>query len=345
MIINPRLNHKEINKRQLANDIDLSIIIVNWNAKDWLYKTLTSVYKYTKDITFEVLVIDNNSSDDSVEMIRKEFPQIRLITNKDNKGYSKANNQGIRESKGRYIILLNPDTKLLDNALKSMIEFMDNHKEAGAVGCSLLNPDMSWQSSCRGYPDLAKAFLENTLSGKLLSRTTRGREKYIELWRPEDIHEVEAVSGACLLTRREVIEQVGLLDENIFMFSEEVDWCYRIRKSGWRIYYLPYIQIIHYGGYTYRNINDKMFVKVYQTKYYFHRKHFGPLSAFIYRLLNIYGLSFRVIKWLIIYLSRKLSGQKIDGTIKPYWTEGDIKGASKQVLYLHWKALKWHLKI
>ena len=201
---------------------DLSIIIVNANNQRLLKECLQSIDKNTHKISFEIIISDNASTDGSQEMVKDDFPQVKLIENKENLGFAKANNQALKIYQGRYALLLNNDTLVKDSALDKMVEFMDQNQETGACGPKLLNTDGSTQHQ-----------------GGLLAK---------RFWKAKDPRPVDFIIGAALLVRKEVIDKVGMMDENLFFYNEDLDWCLRIRKAGWKIFFLPQAEIIHYGG-------------------------------------------------------------------------------------------------
>jgi len=258
-------------------DIDLSVIIVNYNVKDLLRKCLQSVFDFQKDLSFEVMVIDNDSEDRSTSMVRGTFPHARLFENKRNLGFSAACNQGIRKSRGQYILLLNPDTEFTSGGIGKMIEFMDAHPQVGICGPQMIDPQGKIHFSCRSFPSyltaissgqsiLNRLFPHNPLSRKyLLKDQNRSQKK-----------EVDWVSGSCLLTKREVVERIGLLDELFFMYVEDVDFCYRTKKAGFLIYYFPEVMIIHHIGKSTEKRKLLMKVEHHRSMYHFYRKHHHP---------------------------------------------------------------------
>ena len=200
--------------------MDVSVIIVNWNTCDVLRDCLASVYANTKNIAFEVIVVDNASSDGSVDMIRSEFPHVKLIANSGNRGFAGANNQAIAVANGRYVLLLNSDTLILDNAIFKTVAFADTHPEAAVVGCKVLNPDRTLQRTCFMYPSILNMFLSATYLYKLFPRSKFfGRER-MSWWDRNDTREVDVVTGCFMLVRRGAIEQVGLMDERFFVYGE-----------------------------------------------------------------------------------------------------------------------------
>ncbi|MFA5128637.1 MAG: glycosyltransferase family 2 protein [Patescibacteria group bacterium] len=232
--------------------MDLSIIIVNWKVKDLLEKCLKSIFEQTKDITFEVFVVDNNSGDGSVEMVREKFPQVDLTASAENLGFAKGNNLAIKKSRGRYILLLNPDTEILDNALGKMVQFMDTHPECGIGGCKLLNPDLSLQPSVRAFPDLASQIFILLKIHHLLPHSKTMYKYLVQDFDYEKIQEADQVMGAFMLIRREVINKIGMLDENFWIWFEEVDFCKRAKEADFKILYTPEAKIIHHFGQSFK---------------------------------------------------------------------------------------------
>ena len=282
--------------------LDLSISIVSYNTKDLLRQCLESIYSETKGISFEILAVDNASIDGSVDAIRNNFPNVKLIVNKKNVGFAAANNQAIKDSKGRFILLLNPDTVILDSALDKLVEFMDSHPEAGVVGPQILNPDRTLQFSYDNGISLGLFF--RGLVIRHFSRLLRvlplvGRHKNYSinskcLEHPPKIKEVVRVRGCCLLVRKEVINQVGLMDEQFFMYCEEVDWEYRMKKAGWKIYFYPFAQIIHYWGASSKQHAEKCHQIHNQSNYKYIRKHYGIPGAVLLKCMKLIDRCFRL---------------------------------------------------
>ena len=280
--------------------MDLSIIIVNWKVKDLLEKCLRSIFLQTKNINFEVFVVDNNSGDGSVEMVREKFPQVDLTASAENLGFAKGNNLAIKKSRGRYVLFLNPDTEILDNALDKMVRFMDAHPECGIAGCKLLNQDLSLQPSIRAFPDLASQIFILLKIHNFLPHS-KAMYKYLAgVFDYEKMQEVDQVMGAFMIIRREVIEKIGLLDENFWLWFEEVDFCKRAKEAGWKILYTPEAKIIHLYGQSFKQALSVPKQKVLNRSlaYYF-KKHgtkgewlviqvFRPLSLFLAWLVQIF---------------------------------------------------------
>ncbi len=226
--------------------MNLSIIIVNYNTADLLCQCLTSIYSSPCRYNFEVIVIDNASSDLSCKMVKKEFPQVKLVENERNTGFAKANNQGLRISQGEYILFLNPDTVILKNALEKLLEFMETHTEAGAVGAKLLYPDGTVQLSCRRFYTPLAILMRRTFLGKMFPNSISLKDHLMSDWDHNEIREVDWMLAACLIVPRHVLDKVGCFDEQYTMYFEDVDICYRIKKAGYKVYYYPEAMVTHY---------------------------------------------------------------------------------------------------
>ncbi len=284
--------------------MDLSIVIVNWNVRELLRQCLSSVYRTTGDsLELEVIVVDNASSDGSVAMVREDFPQVHLIANAENLGFTRGNNQAIAQSQGRYVLLLNPDTEVVDDALTTMVCYMDAHPQVGALGPQLLYPDGSVQSSRRRFPTMATAFLESTVLQQWFPHNRVLRRYYVRDRRDDEVQEVDWVVGACLLARRQAIEQVGLLDEAFFMYSEEMDWCRRFKERGWQVVYLPTAQVIHHEARSSEQVKALQHIQFQRSKVLYFRKHHGRWPAEVLRLFLLatyaYQLVLESLKWLV----------------------------------------------
>jgi GT2 family glycosyltransferase len=223
---------------------DLTISIVNYNSKRSILNCLESIHANSNGLDTEVYVVDNNSTDGSVEATKKLYPKIKLILNKDNRGFAKANNQVLRIADSRYCLITNPDVIFLPGALKAMVNFMDSHQGAGAVGCKVLNIDRSLQYSCRRYPTFLMILLRG-IGIELIRPNCRLIERYLmKDIKHEGVLPVDWLTGCCLMVRKETIDEVGLLDEKFFMYFEDADLCYRINER-WQVYYLSDVCIVH----------------------------------------------------------------------------------------------------
>jgi GT2 family glycosyltransferase len=264
---------------------DLSVVIVNWNTREFLSRCLRSVYDSTLDLDFEVIVVDNGSTDGSQEMVRQEFPGVSLIVNTENKGFAKANNQAIRRSRGRHVLLLNSDAFVRENTIEHTVAFMDGHPEAGMAGCKLLFENGRLQSSCYAFPTLFTEFFIAVGLDRLFPRSRLFGMYGMTYWDFDDIREVDVIMGAFMLVRATAIDEVGLMDERFFMYSEEADWCYRFRDAGWKIYFYPHVEAVHLGGGSTRRVRAEMLICLYGSRIEFFRKHHGKLPARLLKLV------------------------------------------------------------
>ena len=249
--------------------MDVTIVIVNWNTKDLLRDCLNSIYKTVTDIEFEIIVVDNASSDDSVAMLGKEFPGIRLIKNSENRGFAVANNQAFAIMKGRYALLLNTDAVLTVNAVHHLFIFMDSHDTAAMAGGQLLNRDGSRQNSIANFPTVF-TLLMNTALLEYLFPLKYPSKRYEH----QNPFEVESVIGACMLVRRKAMDEVGILDERYFFFFEETDWAYQMSTAGWKIYHVPSARIYHLQGQSIGR-NSRSRIEFYRSRYKFFNKWKG----------------------------------------------------------------------
>jgi len=290
----------------MPRKMNVSIVIVSWNTKKILRNCLASIYTQTAEsVEFEVIVVDNASNDDSVQMVEKEFPQVLLIQNPENRGFAAANNQGVRVSKGRYVLLLNPDTIVLDNAIAKVVSFADTSKDIAVVGCRVLNIDHTLQPTCFMYPSILNMLLSSCYLYKLFSKSHFfGRER-MSWWDRNDVREVDVVTGCFMLIRREAIEQVGLMDERFFMYGEETDWCYRFKKAGHKVVYMPFAEIIHLGGESTKQVATRMMLLNKGSKLLFLRKHKGVFVYALACLLTALFFFIRVPYWLIRSLASR----------------------------------------
>lgn len=256
--------------------MDLSVIIVNFNTKDLLRQCLNSVFKQTDGINFEVIVVDNASADGSAGMTKKEFSQAKLIKNAKNLGFAQANNQAFRQAQGEFVLLLNSDTTIKDNALAKLVKFGRSQPDLGIAGPKLLNPDTTVQASAGRFYTLPVTVI-SLLRGDQFLRIS-----------PDKVSRVDWVSGACFLIKKEVIERIGLLDEKFFMYVEEMEYCYRAKKAGYQTYFYPQAKVIHrVGGSSLHGWpgRQKAILGIYQGLIWFYQKHFSPWQLFVLKLL------------------------------------------------------------
>lgn len=297
---------------------DLSIVIVNRNTRELLLACLESVYSTVPPLTFEIFVVDNASTDGSVDAARRSHPDIVLIENSRNLGFAAANNQAIRRSSGRYVVLLNTDTVLTDGALSAIVKFMDADNRIAVCGGQLLNGDGSLQNSIANIPTLATELLNKSVLKLLFPRRYPGKRSRFE--RPV---EVESVIGACMVVSRKAIEAAGALDEAYFFFLEETDWCLSMKKKGMRVFFNPGARIYHLQGQTAKKNLAAARIEYWRSRYIFFRKHYSWLSNAILRA----GLLVRLFASIILQLPASVASRK-----------------TRLKLGLNSRILLWHLK-
>lgn len=296
--------------------MDVSIIIVAWNVRKLLYDCLKSVYDQTNGISFETIYVDNASKDGSVEMVTKEFPEVKVIKNTENKGFIKANNQGIGIAKGKYVLLLNSDTIVLDNAIAKTVKFADEHLDAAVVGCRVLNPDYTLQRTCFMYPSLLNMFLAATYLYKIFPKSRFFGREEMTWWDYNDVREVETICGCFSLVRMKAVRQVGLMDEIYFVYGDDPDWCYRFSKYGWKIMFTPEAQIIHYGGQNTKQMARKFRLQLHGSELIFMKLHRNRLTFPLACILTALFLFLRIPYWLTkAILHKKESKHSIETAI------------------------------
>jgi GT2 family glycosyltransferase len=266
--------------------VDISICIVTLKARDFLRECLNSLEADPPGGSLEIIVVENHSSDGTVEMLRQDYPTVQLIENETNAGFVRPMNQAMHAASGRFVLLLNPDTVVLPGAADSLIDFFAKTPQAGICGPKVLNRDRSLQKSCRRGEPRPVAVLSYFLGLSKLFPRSKFFGGYLMNYMDEDaLHEVAGVAGSCMLIRREVIEQIGYLDERFFAYQEDADYCFQARKAGWKIYYVPQAQIIHYGG------QGGSRVQPYRSIYEWHR------SYFLYYRKNLASDYFFLFNW------------------------------------------------
>lgn len=303
--------------------MDLSVAIVNWNAEDLLIQCLGFINQMMPGIRKEVFVVDNGSANGMSTIVKERFPEVNLIQNQRNVGFAKANNQAFRLSKGKYLLLLNPDTKVKEGAIERLISFMDIHPEAGVAGGQLLNRDGSKQNSIANFPSLATELLNKSLLRRLFPKKFPGKERNYS----EPV-EVDSVIGACMMVRRAVLEQVGLLDEDYFLFLEETDWCYRMKRAGWKVYHVPQAEVYHFQGKSVGTARKRARLEFYRSRYHFFKKNRGHFQPFI------------LLMGLMIRLGVELLAMTL-GSLVTLFTIKSWREKLSIYAYLLW----WHLRL
>lgn len=260
------------------SDMDLSIVIVNWNTRDLLAKCLDSAFANSPECEFDVWVVDNASGDGSAEMVRERFPQVRLIENRENVGFARANNQAIEQSQGDSVLLLNSDAVLTPGALDLLLCALLRDSLIAAAGPQLIFPDGHFQAGPADFPTFGAELLAALSLGRFLRG---GRYPACHPSRPSG--EVDWIGGACLLIRRKALAEVGLLNPAFFFYAEETDWCYRAQKHGWKIYYASGARVFHHGGASVGPANPEMKAQLYRSKLLYFQLHHSPWQTRVLR--------------------------------------------------------------
>jgi len=261
--------------------VRLSVVFLSYNTRDLTRQALNSVLAAVEGLEVEIFVVDNASADGSTDMVAEEFPQVKLICNAANVGFAAGNNVALRQVTGEYALLINTDTIVRRDALRTMVEFLDAHPEAGACGCKILDPDGTLQlDSRRGFPTPLAAFCKMSGLSRLFPKHPLIAHYHMTYLDPEQTAEVEVLSGSCMMVRKAAMDQVGLLDEDYFMYGEDIDWCYRFHQAGWKIYYVPTTAIIHFRGESGRGTPLKILYRKSQAMSIFVNKHMARRYRF-----------------------------------------------------------------
>ena len=278
----------------------LTISIVNWNTTELLRRCLRSIFDNPPEAELEVIVVDNASADFDGEAIAREFAQVRFIANDSNVGYARGNNQAIAASSGDYVLLLNPDTEVRPGALQALIEFMETHPEAAAAGGKLVRPDGTIDQCCRGFPSPLALFSEYFGLARLCPKCRVLGAYRMTYFAFDRVAECDQVMGSCMIVSHKALDQVGLFDEGFPIFFNEVDWCFRAKQSGWKLYFTPDAEILHLGGQSAKQVKARMRMESQRSLRRFYEKHYKP------RL-------FPPVYWLVmagIWLNMRLIGRR-----------------------------------
>jgi GT2 family glycosyltransferase len=288
--------------------IDITISIINTNNRELTLQCLQSIFETAGDLKLEIFVVNNGCEDRSAESIQALFPQVRLIENSTKLGFSTNNNMVFERASGRYLMLLNDDTIVQPGAFGELVEFLDQHPEAAVAGANLFNPDNSWQLCYGREPN---PFYEGLRPFS---------EKFLPIERVYDEpKEVADVCGACMLVRSSAAEQVGLLDTRFDpLYSEEIDWCYRFRKAGWKVFHIPNAGVIHLGGVTMANITSNRIESIYEKKALFFRKHHGKIGVAFYKSSLLISNFIKSLYWIILALWKRNNNDPM-GELKTHW--------------------------
>ena len=278
--------------------MDVSVIVVNWNTRDFLRQCLRSVYAHTRDVSFEVIVVDNASEDGSPHMVRSECPKVTLIQNDRNRGFAAANNQAIRRARGKYVLLLNSDTRVLDGAIDRTFAFAEGHPEAAVIGCKVHDlRDNAVQFTCHQYPSPLNLLLSVSGASRLAPKSRFLGRQMMAWWGYNEVREVDTIAGCFMFVRQDAIRQVGMLDEQYFMYVEDIDWCFRFREAGWKVVFYPDAEIDHFTGRSSKMANRNMEIERRKSLLMFFAKHRGPRVAALANGLFVINELVRLGSW------------------------------------------------
>lgn len=281
--------------------MDISFIIVSWNAKDYLDKCVASIKKDIKNLQYEIIVVDNNSSDGSQELIKKTYPDVILIEKKENLGFAKANNIGIKQSKGKYLYLVNSDVEILDNCINNIFDYLENHNNIGMLGPKIFNPDMSIQATVRPHPTLFSTFLDAL---GLIKITSYKKHNY------NISKEVDILGGCFWAIRKKAINDIGVLDENFFIYGEDMDWCIRFCQSKWKVFFYSNATSIHFGGASSINSPIRFYLEMHKANFKYWKKYHHTLTFPIYKGLILMHHSLRFSGNVFLFLMFKILFKK-----------------------------------
>lgn len=306
----------------------LSVVFLSYNTRDLTRQALNSVLAAAEGLEAEIFVVDNASTDGSADMVAEEFPQVKLVCNEANVGFSAGNNVALRQVAGEYALLINTDTIVRRDALHTMVDFLDAHPEAGACGCKILDPDGSLQlDSRRGFPTPLAAFCKMSGLSRLFPKHPLMARYHLTHLDPEQTAEIEVLSGSCMMVRKAAMDQVGLLDEDYFMYGEDIDWCYRFHRAGWKIYYVPTTAIIHFRGESGRGTPLKILYRksqamsIFVNKQMARRYRFFPLwllqvGIALHGTFRFLGRAARALALPLIDAGLVLCGLKLGLTVR-----------------------------
>jgi GT2 family glycosyltransferase len=297
---------------------DVSVVVVNWNTRDILRDCLRSIFAETKGVSSEVIVIDNGSADGSAEMVATEFPAVHLIRNADNRGFAAANNQGMAVSRGRYVLLLNSDTVVLEDAISKAVAFAEGHPDAAVVGCRAVFPDGRMQQNCYMFPSLLNLALSLTHLALIFPRNRLFGRGRLTWWDYATPREVDVVAGCFMLVRRTAIDQVGPMADRFFMYSEDTEWCWRFRRAGWRVLYTPEPVIIHLMGASSAQCASDMRVLERRSLLMLLEHRSGKIVSVV---ANGMFLAAALARLAVLGVRRLLGGATVAGAARRQWPQ------------------------
>jgi len=279
--------------------IFLSIVIVNWNTRTVLKNCLASIYQHSPKYSYEVIVVDNASEDESVSMIKELFQEVLVKQNSTNLGFAQACNQGIAISKGLYILLINPDILIINDSINNLLMFAESHKNAHILGCRILGPDKKLQQSCFMFPSLLNILIWGFCLHRLFPNNKLFGRQDMTWWDANDERHVEVIKGCFLLVRQELFSQIGLFDEDYFIYAEETDLCYRCKKAGYDILFTPSAEVIHIGEQSAKQKPFYSKLQLYKSYSLFFKKHHSKLKYLIASFLILFFVLLRIPIWIL----------------------------------------------
>ena len=277
---------------------DVSIVVVSWNSKKYLRDCLRSIQNNVS-LRVEVIVVDNASTDGSAEMVQLDFPETVLIANNINRGFAAANNQGIEKSRGTYLLILNPDTEVHRRTIEESVAYMDSNKDIGIMGCKVMEDEEKIQKTCFSYPGPLNIFLAESGLHRAFPQSHFFGRPEISWWDRNSEQDVDVVSGMYMLVRRDLLQAIGMMDEEYFVYAEEADWCFRAQKAGWRCVFAPVGTIVHRdgGGKSTVQIKSRMYIQLQKSTLMFNRKNFGLWAYLIVRGIYVCSMLMRWCLW------------------------------------------------
>jgi hypothetical protein len=293
---------------------DISVIIVSWNAKEHLRNCLNSLNNAKGRYKQEVIVVDNASTDNSVELVEQQFTEVKIIKNNDNLGFAKANNIGIRVSTGRYVCLINSDVIVLDDCIDKLMECMDKNQLVGMAGPRILNPDHTLQFSCFHFPGIKNNLSQAIGLNKLFPKSPFFSEQTMKYWPHDCVQKVDVLNGCFWMVRRKAMDEVGLLDEDFFFYGEDIDWCKRFNDAGWEVRFYPAAEAIHFGGASSSNAPIRFYLEMQKADLQYWRKHHGRLGQSAYWMIILLRQLIRLPLYVLVCIF--LPGSRNDSFFK-----------------------------
>ncbi|HRK61223.1 MAG TPA: glycosyltransferase family 2 protein [Candidatus Omnitrophota bacterium] len=297
----------------MGNKITLTILIVNFKTTKLTLACIQSIYDFQPQCSFEIVLVDNGSNDGIGEKVAEQFPAVRFIETGDNVGFSRANNLGIHNSRGEFVVLLNSDVKLIESVWDAMVEFMRQQPELGVIGCREVDGDGNFQLSCGHFPNFINEIIRKIMHYRLSINDHKIRDYLDEKY--SNLGLVDWVSGSCMMIRRKALMDAGLLDEQFFMYFEDIDFCCRVQNKGWGIRYFPAVTICHYGGRSAKHNLLHVLVEYRRSQAYFTRKYYGRFGSVLIRIFLALKYGVNVLPWGLAFLIQKFLSES---AVRPY---------------------------